>query len=191
MALSLNNTVDAWGWPARLLHWAMAAVILFMLGLGIYMADFVTDTYAQFDLIQIHKSWGFVAFVLALIRVVWRATHKPAPALPQTPHLQHLAAEGAHLALYVLMFLMPLSGWLMASASPLQDSYGIKNMVFGLFAMPDPFQPGSSALEGVFSTIHGLGGWAMIAILAIHAAAALYHHFVVKDATLRRMTSGR
>jgi cytochrome b561 len=188
--MPVRNTDTAWGWPARLLHWTMAALILFMLGLGVYMTDFVTDTYAQFDLFQIHKSWGFVIFVLALLRLGWRATH-PAPAPNPMPRWQHLAAEGAHRALYVLMIWMPVTGWLMASASELQDMYGIKNMVFGLFEMPDPFQPGDKDLAETLETLHFAGAVALAALLAAHVAGALKHHFVDRDSTLTRMTVGR
>ncbi|MAS42480.1 MAG: cytochrome B [Rhodobacteraceae bacterium] len=189
--MRLRNTEAAWGWPARAFHWATAAVILFLLGLGIWMTDFVTDIYEQFGLIQLHKSWGFVAFALAAARLAWRVTHAAPPPVPGTPRWQVLAAEAAHWALYALMLIMPLSGWLMASASSLQESYGIKNQVFGLFALPDPFVPGDRTLEGIFHQIHELSAWALIALVVVHAGAALKHHFVDRDATLRRMTSGR
>lgn len=187
--MGVNNTETAWGWPARLLHWSMAALILFMLGLGVYMTEFVTDTYAQFDLVQIHKSWGFVVFALALVRVAWRLTHRP-PAPAPAPRWQQLAAEGAHRALYVLILFMPLTGWLMASASELQEMYGIRNMVFGLFALPDPFVPGDRGLEELFEELHFWGAVTLAALLGIHVAGALKHHFLNRDATLRRMTVG-
>ena len=63
-----RNSTTSWGWVARLLHWVMAALILFMLGLGTYMVTLVPDLLRQFDLIQLHKSWGFVVFCLALLR---------------------------------------------------------------------------------------------------------------------------
>lgn len=188
--MGLSNTETAWGWPARLLHWLMAALILFMLGLGVWMTEFVTDMYAQFDLVQIHKSWGFVVFVLALLRILWRWTHRPPAPVPM-PRWQHLAAEGAHRALYVLMIFMPVTGWLMASASELQEMYGIKNMVFGLFALPDPFVPGDKDLEAIFATLHFWGAVALALLLVAHVAGALKHHFIDRDDTLTRMTLGR
>jgi cytochrome b561 len=88
------------------------------------------------------------------------------------------------------MFAMPISGWLMSSASPLQDLYGIQNMVFDLFEMPDPFIPGDSDLEELFSSIHYWCSWGLTLVLAAHVGAALKHHFINKDNVLRRMLKG-
>ncbi|MEE8455139.1 MAG: cytochrome b/b6 domain-containing protein, partial [Limibaculum sp.] len=74
--MGIANTATSWGWPARLLHWAMAGLILFQLGLGFRMVRLVSDIYEKFGLYQTHKSWGFVIFTLALVRILWRATHK-------------------------------------------------------------------------------------------------------------------
>ncbi len=188
--MGLRNLTTGWGWLARLLHWSMAGIILFMLGLGYYMTEIVTDVFEQFPLFQTHKSWGFTVFVLALLRIVWRFFN-PTPALPDhMSGLERLAAHGGHWALYILMFALPLSGWLMSSASPLQDLYGIKNMVFGLFEMPDPLVPGDGDIEELFSDIHYWCAWALAAVLAGHVGAALKHHLVNKDNVLRRMVKG-
>ncbi len=189
--MGLGNTRTGWGWPARLLHWGMAALVLYQIGLGVWMSNAVEDLQRQFELYQLHKSWGFVIFVLALVRLAWRATH-PAPDLPaDMGRLEAALARGAHLALYVLMVAMPVSGWLYVSASTLQDRFGVRNMVFGLFELPDPFQPGSEALESAFWALHVGLATAMVAILLGHVGAALRHHFVRRDAVLRRMVLGR
>ncbi|MGG7566258.1 cytochrome b [Rhodovulum sp. DZ06] len=186
----IRNTARTWGVPARILHWGMAGLLLFLVGLGIYTADFVTDTYEQFALVQLHKSWGFVAFALGAARLLWRLVN-PAPEMPEgTPALTRLVAHGGHAALYVLMFAIPLSGWLMASASPLQELYGVKNMVFGLFELPDPFVPGDQKLQATLRSVHFWAAMALLAVVAGHAAAALKHHFIDKDDVLRRMTRG-
>lgn len=193
--MAIGNSRESWGLIARLLHWVMAVAILFLLGVGFYMAEILTgndsDTLMEkFDLIQTHKSWGFTVFVLACLRVIWRALN-PTPALPkQMSKIEIGAAHAGHFALYLCMFAMPVSGWLMASASPLQDSYGIKNMVFGLFEMPDPFVPGNEALSDLFANVHFYTACALALILAGHAAAALKHQFVKKDGLLRRMILG-
>ncbi len=186
-----GNTATSWGWPARLLHWVMAGLILFQLGLGFRMVRLVSDVAEKFGLYQTHKSWGFVIFTLALVRILWRATHKP-PELPaKMSPLEVALARGAHLALYVLIVLQPVTGWLMASASPLQETYGLKNMVFMWFELPDPFQPGSKGLEDIFKSIHAWAAFGLAVILTGHVAAALRHQFIRRDGLLRRMILGR
>ena len=127
--MSLRNTTTGWGWLARLFHWVIGGVIIFLIGLGFYTAEIVTDVYEQFGLVQIHKSWGFLVFFLVLARLVWRVVN-PTPKLPDDmPPIERFGAHAGHIALYALMIVMPLSGWLMASASELQELYGIKNLV--------------------------------------------------------------
>jgi cytochrome b561 len=189
--MGVRNTATGWGWPARLLHWGMAGLILFQLGLGFRMVRLVDDVYLKFGLYQTHKSWGFVIFALALVRLAWRAG-QPTPRLPARMRgIDVAAAQGAHLALYALMILLPVSGWLTASASPLEDAYGIESRVFTWFVLPDPFQPGSEALEAAFKSVHAWAAFAMAVLLLGHAAAALRHHFVARDGVLRRMILGR
>jgi cytochrome b561 len=189
--MHLRNTTKSWGWPARLLHWAIAGMILFQLGLGIYMSEFVSDLFRQFELVQVHKSWGFVIFALACARVAWRFANRDAPDLPVgTPRWQAWASSITHKLLYLLMFAMPISGWIMASASPNQDMLKIDNMVFDWFAMPDPWVPGVKNISEAAAEFHELAAFALMGLLALHAAAALKHHFVNRDTVLRRMTWG-
>lgn len=185
-----TNSTASWGWVQRLLHWAMAALILFMIGLGLWMVE-IENVFDAFGWYQLHKSWGFVVFALALVRVIWRWVQPVTPALPRhMPGWERAAAEGGHIALYILLFALPVSGWLMASASPLQDQFGLKNMVFGLFETPDPFIPGDKALEGTLKSVHAALAWALIFVLAGHVAGALKHHFIARDDVLKRMTFG-
>ncbi len=193
--MTWRNTADSWGWPARVLHWAMAGLVVFMLGLGFYMVEVLSSQQPEtvlerFLLTQVHKSWGTVAFALACLRLAWRAAN-PAPALPATTSaFARWAARWSHVALYACLFLMPVTGWLMASASPLQDSYGLRNLVFGLFELPDPFTPGSERLEAIFKTAHFALALLLTGLVAVHVAAALKHHLWDRDSVLRRMTFG-
>lgn len=192
--MELSNSANGWGAVARLLHWAMAAIIIFMLGVGFYMVRIVgDDLIARFELTQLHKSWGFVVFVLALARIVWR-WRNTTPALPEgMPAWQKSASHASHVALYILMVALPLSGWLMASASPYNDPDAyvyVPNMVFGLFEMPDPYPVGSEALTDQLKRFHLGFALALTALLGLHVAAALKHQFVDRDGLLRRMISG-
>ena len=190
--MPLMNTDTRWGWPARALHWVMALLILGMLGLGLYTANIAESLSERFELVQLHKSFGFLVFVLAVLRLIWRFCNRHNPALP--PDMQpweRIAAHISHIALYILMFAMPLTGWLMASASRAKEDLGIRNMVFGLFEMPDPIVPGDNALAETFGTIHFYLAIALMAVLVVHIGASLKHHFVLRDDVLRRMTTGR
>lgn len=188
--MGVRNTKDGWGWPARLLHWVVGAVIIITFGIGFYTADVLDDIYARLGWVQTHKSWGFLAFTLIVARIFWRVLN-PAPAMPDsmTP-TEKLLAHLGHYGLYALTLAMPLTGWLMVTASPLQEQAGIKNMVFGLFEMPD-FLAGDAQLTQIFHWMHWACGAALAVLLLAHIAAALKHHFVNKDNVLRRMIIGR
>lgn len=193
--MALRNSVTGWGWLARLFHWSMAVIIIGLLVMGFIIAEILTGTDSdtlllKFNLTQDHKSWGFVAFSLACLRIMWRWVN-PSPALPGgMSAFERFLAHAGHYGLYVCMFLMPVSGWLMASASPLQDAYGIKNLVFRQFELPDPFVPGSEELVSVFATIHAAAGLVLALLLLGHVAAALKHHFINRDSVLKRMIRG-
>ena len=191
------NSTSSWGWPTRIIHWVSAGAILFMLGLGFYMVEVLPSDGGSDSLIrkipyyQLHKSWGFVVFALAVLRVVWRALNRRRPGLPAgMPGWERAAAHGAHIALYVLIFALPVSGWLMVSASTLQDMGMVKNMVFGVFHLPDPFTPGDRGIEELCKSIHFYLTIALALVLAAHVGGALKHHFVARDDVLRRMTTG-
>ncbi|WP_111429499.1 cytochrome b [Rhodobacteraceae bacterium DSL-40] len=189
--MKAGNTTESWGWVTRLLHWAIAGLILFQLGLGFYMSDWVSDLFRQFALVQLHKSWGFVVFALACVRIVWRLANRTSPAAPENiPAWQDRVASITHKLLYLLMFVLPISGWVMASASPNQDLLNIDNMVFNWFAMPDPWVPGVKSIASAAAEIHELSAFLLLGLLALHAGAALKHHFVDRDRVLRRMTFG-
>lgn len=189
--MPLRDDAEGWGWPSRLLHWVMAALMTGLLILGLVAANVVDDLQTRFELTQWHKSFGVVVFALALVRLGWRAANRTRPAPPPGPEWERRAARAGHAAFYALMLLLPLSGWLMASASPLQDMFGLTDTVFGLIPLPDPFVPGAEATEAAFRAVHLGAAIALAALLALHAGAALRHHLVLKDGVLRRMTLGR
>lgn len=193
--MTLRNTPTSWGWLARLLHWVMAVLIAGMLGFGLYLTQGFNDgDPAKLGLVQSHKSFGFVVFCLAACRILWRAVN-PTPALPEgMSGAMRLAAHGGHLALYVLMIALPVTGWLMASASPFNDPDAypmqIRNMVFGLFEMPDPYPAGDAALSKWFGRLHEACALALAGLLTVHVAAALKHHLINRDGVLVRMLKG-
>jgi cytochrome b561 len=127
-----------------------------------------------------HKWAGVTAFLLVLLRIVWRATHRP-PALPAAmPRWQQLAAHGGHALLYVLMVAIPLTGWLMSSAKGFQTVY------FGVLPIPDLLAK-DKELGDLLRDVHATLNFLMIAIVAGHVGAALKHHFIDRDDILTRM----
>ncbi len=174
---------------AMLLHWLAALIILILLGLGFVMTGMPDGNIElKFKLYQLHKSFGILLLLLAIIRLGWRF-RSPPPA-PLVSGWMHHMATTTHWALYGVMILMPLAGWMIVSASPLQ----IPTEIFGLFELPHlPLAGGGAGrkeLEHLFEEIHESMAFLLIGLLLLHIGAALYHHWVLRDATLRRMMPG-
>jgi cytochrome b561 len=106
------------------------------------------------------------------------------------PCWQRRAVRFSHAGLYALMLALPLSGWLFASAAPEQDLLSIENRVFGAFALPDPFVPGSVPVASAAGAIHAVAAALLAALIVVHAGAAIWHQFVARDGVLARITFG-
>jgi cytochrome b561 len=182
--MGVRSSTDDWGAVAKILHWAMAIGILTMIGCGVAMHWFLDgDIGLKFAVYQFHKSLGFTMLCLAGMRLAWRlaARETPRPLDGITPAQRRLA-EAVHIGLYGCLVAQPLIGWLLASASPLN----IPTIVFGLFTLPR-LVPGDPVLESRFAVAHSLVGWTLVGLLTLHLAGAVWHHFVLRDDTLRRM----
>ena len=174
----LKNTRQKYGFVAKFFHWVIALMIISLLAVGLYMTGLKFSP-EKFELYDLHKATGIVVLFLAVLRVFWRFKNiQPDPVI--MPKLQELGAKVGHVLLYVAMFVMPLSGWAMSSSA------GYPVSVFGLWTMP-PLVGKDKAFSELMSEIHEFSGYALIALIVVHAAAALHHHFIVKDETLKRM----
>lgn len=187
----LRNTRLGYGLVAILFHWSMAGLMITLLAMGLYMSSLPPTDPGTFKLYQLHKSLGFVVLSLAVLRLVWRLGN-PSPELPAgMPALERLAAHLGHAGLYALMFALPLSGWLMVSASP----WNIPTILFDVVPVPHlpvpAFLGDKAAAEAILKNVHEYAAWFLIALLVGHIAAALKHHFIAKDTTLKRMVSTR
>ncbi len=161
---------------ARALHWSMAIVIIPMLLLG-------QQTMGSHDarwLPTLHASLGLVLFLLFAMRLYWRWKHKP-PVNDNGTVWERLAAKVAHAMLYCAMLLIPLTGWL-AYTEHVRRSLGMRPASW--FGYPIPLLP-DFAIN--WHRIHNWGGKLVLALIALHVAAALKHHFWNKDDTLRRI----
>ena len=168
---------------AKSLHWLTALLILGMLALGFYMTDLPLSP----DKLQYyawHKWAGVSVFLLVWLRLAWRLMFPP-PALPAgLSSAMALAAHAGHWALYALMVVIPLTGWLMSSAK------GFQTVWFGVLPLPDLLAK-DKALGDQLAQLHWALNVGLLLLIAGHAAAALWHHLVHKDDTLRRMLPAR
>ncbi len=174
-----KNTSLRYGVVAMLFHWIMAILIIGMLALGLYMSD-LPKGLLKLKYYGWHKEIGLTILGLVTLRVVWWI-YNVRPILSDTmPAWQRFAARTVHFALYICMFAMPLTGWLMSSAA------GVSVSFFGLFVMPDLISPDVSA-RILFKILHQWIAYGFIAAICGHTLAALHHHFIVKDDILKRM----
>ena len=167
--------------PARALHWITAVLILFMIPTG-FMAANEWGGSLQDSLYDLHKSIGALIIPIVLVRLVYRWRHPPLPLPADVPPLQRLAAEATHWALYALVVLQPLIGWIATSAYPAPVP------LFGWATLP-PIWPADRALSDQLFSVHRLVGIAIACLVTAHVGGALYHHFVRKDRVLLRMIS--
>ncbi|MFD9899243.1 cytochrome b [Mesorhizobium sp. NPDC059025] len=184
MAFPIRNTHTRYGWIAILLHWLIAPLLIGQIVLGLAMVR-VASQRTAFELIQLHKSLGFLLLGLVVLRVGWRLANA-APRLPAgTGRLERRAAPAAHVALYALQLLLPLTGWALVSASVLE----IPSMPFDLFVMPNLPVAVSDRGEAWWRAAHAYLAYVAIALVAVHVLAALRHHFRLGDNVLARMIS--
>ncbi|HSN71527.1 MAG TPA: cytochrome b [Steroidobacteraceae bacterium] len=177
--MQLRNTEYRYGAVAQLLHWSIVALVIAQFVLAEIAEDLPTGLEKLATLAR-HKSVGITILGLAVLRLAWRAINKtPAPP-PQMPGWQRVAARISHVGLYALLFVQPLTGWLMSSAKNYPVSW------FGAVTLPDLIAPSERLFE-VFEEAHEIGATLLFVLAGIHAAAALKHHFVDRDDVLRRM----
>jgi cytochrome b561 len=176
-----RNTAERYGWVAIGLHWLMAALIAGQFGLGFVMTRTESQRLA-FERIQLHKSIGLSLLALAAIRILWRLAGRQ-PRLPGTGTLESRAARAVHALLYAALFLLPLTGWALVSASVLE----VPTMPFNLFVVPHLPLEISEASEDFWTALHRWIGWAAIGFVFLHVLAALRHHFWLRDDILIRM----
>jgi cytochrome b561 len=164
----------------RALHWAMALIILVAIALGAWAATLPSGVPPRSELLYVHKSLGMLALVLLVVRVAVRALRGAPGWRVPLPKAIRRGAHAAHGSLYLLMLAMPVSGYALSGAG------GHPIPFFGLFQWPVLIEK-SKAMSEAARGAHYWLAWIMGAIVAVHVAAALWHHIVRKDETLLRM----
>lgn len=183
------NTNSRYGHIAVVLHWLVAALVICNVFLA-WSFDYWPDKYAM-TAGNTHKSIGITVFGLAIMRLLWRTTHQPPALLPELRHWEATAARIAHASLYVLIFAMPLSGWLYDSAW--KDGPANPIHFFGLLDFPrlpyivDQAPQAKEKLDALFGSMHHWLAYLLYGLVLLHVAGALKHQFIDKQPELRRM----
>ncbi|WP_426956606.1 cytochrome b [Muricoccus radiodurans] len=165
---------------ARMLHWLTVALILTTILLGLVMVWVELPDPTKFTIYDIHQSIGVTLLLITLFRLVWRAGHPPPPLDPSIPPFMAFGAHASHFGLYALLIAMPVTGFLATNA------WGFPLHLWWLVHLPDPIGR-SERWAPILSLAHDTMGFALIGLVALHAGAALFHHFIRRDDTLRRM----
>jgi cytochrome b561 len=181
----LQNSERRYGVVAIALHWLMALLLSALVVLGLYMTslpDVGFDNW-KIRLILYHKQLGVLALILVTLRLLWRVGNVLPHLVETLPDWQKVVARFVHLCFYALMLALPLTGWLMSSAT------GIPVSVLGLFTLPD-LVPYDDRLFHTLVDVHRYLGYALIVCMTAHIGAALRHHFLLRDRTLKKMLPG-
>jgi cytochrome b561 len=173
-----ESSPDRYTAIAIALHWLIAGLILISVGLGLYMVGLKLSP-MKLRLYSWHKWVGVTIFLLIVARLIWRAANAPPPPIA-SPRWQQVAAVVNHWLLYVLLVCIPISGWLMSSA------YGIQVVYFGVLPLPDLVGK-NKELGDTLKALHETLAFTMLALVALHAVAALKHHLLDRDEVLHRM----
>ena len=175
----IKNSKEQYGLVAILFHWIMALIIIGLLAVGLYMVRLPIGLW-KLKLYGIHKEFGALILFLIILRFAWKLINTK-PVLPDyMPKWQQIAAHGVHHALYLVVFIMPITGWLTSSAAGLSVSF------FGLFTLPDLVSADPVWQEN-FATAHEILGYTLIVLLGMHVGAVFQHYLFHKDNLLRRM----
>lgn len=177
--MSLHRRLGRWSGISIALHWLVALLVLGLLLVGPLMTELPNNP-TKVKVYALHKSMGLAVLALVALRLLWRLyAGAPAP-VPGTPRWQHVAATVVHWAMYALLLAIPLAGWAYNSASnfPLQW--------FGLFNLPPLVAP-DPGMRAFWRELHGWLAFSLAVLALGHAAAALKHHYLDRDDTLRRM----
>jgi cytochrome b561 len=177
---------------AIVLHWLIAALILFNLALGFFMEGFRPAL--RFIVVGLHISSGITVLALTVLRLVWRLVHRPPQFAGTMASWERATAHAAHWFMYFLMVAMPLTGWSLISARPPPAGFARIWSVLPLPMIAAISRLGPSVrkvLHPIFVDIHSIGGWIFITLLVLHAGAALKHQFYDKQAELARMGIGQ
>lgn len=178
--MQLHNSSERYGLLSIILHWGVAITVFGLFALGLWMVGL--DYYDSWRKAgpDLHKSIGLTLFAVMVIRLAWRLISPPPPPLDSYSRVTRIGAHLVHLFLYAALFAVMVAGYLISTA----DGVGIP--VFGLFEVP-ALVSGLPDQAETAGTIHLYLAWAIVVFAVLHGLAALKHHFIDRDVTLKRM----
>jgi cytochrome b561 len=175
----LRNTFDRFGLVAITLHWLTLVLLIGSFMLGLSLLDMPLSP-RKLQFYSWHKWFGVTVFLVTILRLGWRHLN-PVPEQPTgTPRWRHLLASLSHGALYAIIIIMPLTGWIMSA------TLNFPVVFLGFIQLPNPFGV-DPAVGAAMQSVHNALAITLLIIIAVHSAAALYHHFMLRDNVLRRM----
>ena len=183
--IRLLNSERHYGAVAIALHWLMALLLIGLVAMGLYMVSLPDAGYDAWKirLILVHKELGMLALVIAAPRLLWRLANALPRLVDTLPDWQKVLARFVHLCFYGLMFALPVTGWVMSSAA------GIPVSVLGVFTLPD-LVAHNDLLFRTYILLHAALAFGLIACMLVHIGAALRHHLLLRDTTLKKMLPG-
>lgn len=176
-----NTSAARYSRGAIALHWIIAVLIATNFGLA-WIAEELSKE-ERGAMIGNHKAIGLIVLVLTVVRIVWRLMHKPPPVLDTLKAWEMAVSKVVHILMYGLMLAIPLAGWGMSSIY----AKGAPTSIFGLFGFPAMPIAHEKSTQELFHELHEITATIMLVLLALHVGAALKHHFIDKDGTMRRM----
>ncbi|OLP57064.1 cytochrome B [Rhizobium rhizosphaerae] len=182
-----RNTRTAYGLVSRLLHWTVALLFIAQIPLGFLTQATAQNPALQFDLYQWHKSTGFLILALAILRILWSLTSRKPKEPSGTKPTMQCAAHMAHAALLTMTLAIPLTGWAIASTSPLQ----IPSFFFDLVVIPNLPMAVSDSAEAIWSQLHAWLAYGAAALIVMHAGAAVFHAIRPEAGSLHGMLPQR
>ncbi len=176
--MSKNKLVSVYSGGSKFFHWLIAVIVIGLLSASFFLED-VPEQY-QSTAYLLHKSFGLTVLFLMVMRFFW-IHYTGKPELPSSiPKWEKILSQGVQYLFYILLICMPLCGWVMSVAANRVPSY------FGLFKLPLPIEVNKPLAE-LMEQSHKTIAWILIALLLLHVAGALKHHFIDKDNILKRM----
>lgn len=180
--IRIRNSPMEWGIVSQSVHWITALLIIVTFTIALIMVELPLGP-RKLELYALHKSIGVLILALTAARLAWRLGGPRPMALGPSRAYERFLAHAVHGGFYIVLIALPLTGWLMSSASNFSVS------VFGLFTLPNLIAP-DKVLAETLETLHGWIAWSLVGLLVLHVAGAVKHHFVLGNDTLRRMVPG-